>query len=280
MTVSAADTVPVSLNYFSPPPDGSKPYISINVDASTGERARNWTTVARDAEIENIRGKEHTVSLDTTGFQFFKRAVPHTTFENDEAIEKEYYPQSIDLVKELTGASRVVVFDHTIRRRRPGELEDTPQKRQPVPQVHIDQTKDSSIARVHRHLPAEDVPALLSKRFQIVNLWRPIHHVALDFPLALCDYRTVDRANDLVATTLRYPDRDGETFSVKYNPANRWKYVRGMEPDEFVLIKCFDSQDDGKTAVFTPHTAFEDSTTPKDAPLRESIELRLLVFYD
>lgn len=106
-----------------------------------------------------------------------------------------------------------------------------------MPQVHIDQTKDSSIARVHRHLPAEDVPALLAKRFQIVNLWRPIHHVALDFPLALCDYRTVDRANDLVATTLRYPDRDGETFSVKYNPANRWKYVRGMEPDEFVLIK-------------------------------------------
>ena len=174
-----------------------------------------------------------------------------------------------------------------------------------MPQVHIDQTKDSSIARVHRHLPAADVPQLLQNRFQIINLWRPIHHVALDWPLALCDYRTVDRAHDLVPTTLKYPDRDGETFSVKYNAANRWKYVRGMEPDEFVLIKwcvrvrgddtrggalihsssfllpcSFDSQDDGKTAVFTPHTAFEDPTTPKDAPLRESIELRLLVFYD
>ncbi|KAI1798151.1 hypothetical protein LXA43DRAFT_1056374 [Ganoderma leucocontextum] len=280
MTVSTADTVPASLCYFSPPPDGSKPFIHINADPSTGQRQRNWVMVPHNSEIENIRGKEHTVSLDTTGFQFFKGAVSHTTFENDEVIEKEYYPQSVELVQRLTGASRAVVFDHTIRRRRPGEIEDSPQKRQPVPQVHIDQTKDSSVARVHRHLPAEDVPKLLANRFQIINLWRPTHHAALDWPLALCDYRTVDRSNDLVPTTLKYPDRDGETFSVKFNPANKWKYVRGMEPDDFVLIKCFDSQDDGKTAVFTPHTAFEDPTTPKDAPLRESIELRLLVFYD
>ena len=113
MTVSTADTVPTSLHYFSPPPDGSKPYIHINADPSTGERLRNWVVVPHNADIENIRGKEHTVSLDTTGFQFFKGAVPHTTFENDEVIEKEYYPQSVELVKQLTGASRAVVFDHS-----------------------------------------------------------------------------------------------------------------------------------------------------------------------
>jgi hypothetical protein len=42
----------------------------------------------------------------------------------------------------------------------------------------------------------------------------------------------------------------------------------------------FDSVQDGSVAVLTPHTAFEDPSTPKDAPLRESIELRALVFYD
>ena len=42
----------------------------------------------------------------------------------------------------------------------------------------------------------------------------------------------------------------------------------------------YDSRDDGETAVFTSHTAFEDSSIPEGAPLRESIELRLLVFYD
>ncbi|KAI0360623.1 hypothetical protein OH77DRAFT_703577 [Trametes cingulata] len=280
MTVSTADTVTATLHYFTPPEDGSAPYIYINADTKTGRRQRNWETAPHDVEIENIRGKEDSVSLDTTGFQYFRRAAQHKTFENDEVIEKEYYPESIELVKELTGASRAVVFDHTIRRRRPGEIDDTPQKRQPVPQVHIDQTPQSARDRVYRHLPADDVPKLLAGRFQIINLWRPISHPAYDWPLALCDWRTVDPTTDLVPTALKYPDRDGQTFSVKYNPNHKFKYLRGMEPEECVLIKCYDSQNDGKTATFTPHTAFEDPTTPPDAPLRESIELRLLVFYE
>ncbi|KAG8779253.1 hypothetical protein FRC12_024508 [Ceratobasidium sp. 428] len=53
-----------------------------------------------------------------------------------------------------------------------------------------------------------------------------------------------------------------------------------MTPDEFVLIKCFDSKDDGSVATFTPHTAIEDPTTPSNAPDRQSIEIRALVFYD
>ena len=163
--------------------------------------------------------------------------------------------------------------------------------------VHIDQTPAAAADRVRVHMPAEDVPKLLAKCYQIINLWRPISHPAFDWPLALCDYRSIDPVNDLVPTILRYPDRDGETLGVKYNPNHRWKYLKGMDPEEFVLIKwyvptglkdctaadgnsSFDSKDDGKTAILTPHTAFDDTTKPEGAPLRESIELRLLVFYD
>lgn len=153
-------------------------------------------------------------------------------------------------------------------------------KGQPALTAHVDQTGAAAIARVHRHLPPADAPKLLERRFQIINLWRPISHAALDYPLALCDYRSIDPKADLAPITLRYPDRDGETYGVKYNPAHRWKYLRGMEPDEVVLIKCSDSVDDGSVAVLTPHTAFADPTTPADAPPRESIELRALVFYD
>lgn len=126
-----------------------------------------------------------------------------------------------------------------IRRRRPGEIDDSPQKRQPVPQVHVDQTKASATARVHRHLPVSDAPELLKHRFQIINLWRPINHPAWDWPLALCDYRSIDVERDLVPSTLKYPDHDGETLQVRYNPNHKWKYVKGMEPDEFVLIKWY-----------------------------------------
>lgn len=106
-----------------------------------------------------------------------------------------------------------------------------------MPQVHVDQTTPSSIARVHRHLPASDVPKLLAGRFQIINLWRPIDNPAFDWPLALCDYRSVDAKQDPFPVALVYPDREGETYGVKYNKSHKWTYLHGMTPEEIVLIK-------------------------------------------
>lgn len=126
-----------------------------------------------------------------------------------------------------------------VRRHRPGDVETDETKRQPVDQVHVDQTPESATARVHRHLPVGEAEKLVKKRFQIINLWRPISHPAVDHPLALCDYRTVDAKKDLVPIALIYPDREGETYGVKFNPTHRWKYQRGMKPDEVVLIKWF-----------------------------------------
>ena len=104
--------------------------------------------------------------------------------------------------------------------------------------AHVDQSLKSTTARVHRHLPPEEAPALLQRRFQIINLWRPIGKPAYDWPLALCDYRSVDPKNDTFPVALVFPDREpGETMAVKYNPKHEWKYLRGMTPDEFVLIK-------------------------------------------
>lgn len=98
-------------------------------------------------------------------------------------------------------------------------------------QVHVDQTNKSSVARVHRHLPAADVPKLLEGR-----LWRPIANPAIDWPLGLCDYRSVTK-NDPFPVALIYPDYEGETLGIKYNPSHKWKYLHGMTPDEVVLIK-------------------------------------------
>ncbi|KAH7923328.1 hypothetical protein BV22DRAFT_1015711 [Leucogyrophana mollusca] len=275
-----ASSTTATLKYFLPPPDGARPYTKINADPITGQLPHNWVDHEMPTQIENIRGKEDQFTLDNAGFQFARQAATHTSFTNDAEIETEYYPESIEVIKKMTGASSVVIFDHTIRRRRPGEAGTSPQKRQPVALAHVDQTTRSSIARVHRHLPPSDAPALLKRRFQIINLWRPISHAALDWPLALCDFRSVDVKNDLMPVALVYPDREGETYGVKYNAGHQWKYLRGMEPDELVLIKCFDSVQDGSVAVLTPHTGFQDPTTPEGAPLRESIELRALVFYD
>ena len=81
------------------------------------------------------------------------------------------------------------------------------------------------------------------------------------------------RPGDLVASDLIYPNRSGETYSVKYNPNHRWYYIPEMRTDEALLLKCYDSATDGRTR-FGPHTAFIDPTTPADAAPRESIELQ------
>ena len=84
---------------------------------------------------------------------------------------------------------------------------------------------------------------------------------------------------DFVPSDLVYRDRTGETYRVRYNPAHRWFYVPEMRADEAVLIKCYDSAEDG-TARFTAHSAFEDPTAPADVLPRESIEVRTLVFHN
>jgi hypothetical protein len=107
-------TVHTSLNYFSPPADGSKPYTLINApDPASGQRQRNWDFNEQEVEIEDIRGNEASVSLDTAGYHFGVHPAKHSAFLDDKEIQNEYYPESIELIKSVTGASRVVLFDHS-----------------------------------------------------------------------------------------------------------------------------------------------------------------------
>ena len=149
--------------------------------------------------------------------------------------------------------------DLTVRRRVRGSVDrsaGTP--RQPVTVVHNDYTIKSGPQRV-RDLMGEEAEELLSHRFEIVNVWRPIRGSLRDAPLAVCDATTV-AFTDFVPSDLVYRDRTGEIYRVSYNPAHRWFYVPEMQADEAILIKCYDSAPD--KARFTAHSAFEDPTAP------------------
>ena len=108
-----ADFVTTNINSGVPPLDGSRAWQKINANSMTGVRERNWTVKGQEAEVENLRGKEDSVSLDTAGFQFYVRPSEFVDFDNDEKIKTEYYSESEKIIKELTGASRVVFFDHS-----------------------------------------------------------------------------------------------------------------------------------------------------------------------
>ena len=149
--------------------------------------------------------------------------------------------------------------------------------REPVKFAHNDYTFKSAPQRVRDLLPGAEAKALLEHRYAVINVWRPIRGPVEESPLAVCDARSME-LRDFVASDLRYRDRTGEVYSVAYNPKHRWFYFPRMQREEALLLKCFDSADDGR-ARFTAHTAFEDPTSRPGAVPRESIEVRTLVFF-
>jgi len=273
--VQVQHDVATTLNYYKP--IGSEPPFNYVYPLPEGQLRSNVGSDVRPVVVHDARGKEEEFSIDTSGFQFVKYPSVEKDFTDDEEIKTKYYPEVEELLKKVTGAKRVFIFDHTVRRK-PQDNRDTndPSNRGPVERVHIDQTYDASIKRVHHHMK-DEADALLKGRVRIINVWRPIGHPVAHKPLAVSDWRALD-PKDLVSTRHIYPDREGSTFSVSYNPNHRWWYLSGQTPDEVTLIKCFDSKED--VARLTPHSAFLDKTSPPEAPHRESIEVRTLVFSD
>ena len=139
--------------------------------------------------------------------------------------------------------------------------------------AHIDQSEKGANTLLRDNLP-DEAEKLSKTRWGTVNIWRPIKTIYKD-PLGVAAAHSVPDS-DLVGAALIYPNRKGETYAVKPNPAHQWYYKYGQRPDEVTLIKCYDSEVD--RARLTPHSAFLDATSPKEAPHRESIEIRCLVF--
>jgi hypothetical protein len=228
--------------------------------------------------ITDARPFADTLLLDIEGFALLQAPGTLSDYGDDEAIRADYYPEVERLIASATGAALVIPFDHNVRnaaRAAAGE----PGIRGPVDRTHNDFTDRSGRERARRELEArghhtETWPA---HRFAIVNLWRPIGRPVEKSPLALCDATTI-RPEDLIASDLVYRDRVGETYALGFHPGQRWYYFPRLTPDEAILIKGYDSREDG-VARFTAHSAFDDPASPPGAPERESIETRALVFY-
>jgi hypothetical protein len=246
-------------------------------DPPPGIPRSNTLHETHQVPIYDLRGVVPEAALDREGFALLRHASAVQNFYDEDEVLKQYYPEAERLIAEATGASRVYIFDHTVRRRvRGADDRAAGLPRQPATRVHVDHTAKSGPQRV-RDFFGDEAEALLRGRVQVINLWRPIRGPLRDAPLAVCDARSV-APRDLVPSDLVYQNRVGETYAVTFNPEHQWFYVPDMQPNEALLLKCFDSATDGR-ARFAPHTAFEDPTAPADVLPRESIELRTLVFH-
>ncbi len=248
--------------------------VAYNYEPPPGMPMRTGQQEFRRVMVRDARPIAGHLSLDREGFALLRRESRLTDFYDDDLVKSVYYPECERLIREFTGARRVHAFDHIVRNAA-RMAKGSPIKGY-AGRVHNDYTAWSAPQRV-RDLMGAEAEELLRRRYAEINLWRPIRGPLLRSPLALCDAQTLSEEN-LVASDLRYPDRTGETYAVTYNPGQRWYYFPKMQADEAVLIRCFDSARQG-AARFSAHGAFDDPQTPPDAPPRESIEVRALVFF-
>jgi len=234
-----------------------------------GQRQGQTVTMA---DGRAVRGD---FALDLQGFEFVDHATKMADFFDADELKTVYYPEVEALIKQVSGARRVHIFDHTLRT---GDQAEAEQRaiREPVYAAHNDYTEWSGPQRVRDLLP-DEADELLKGRFAVIQVWRAINQPILKNPLAIADARSL-KMDDLIASERRYPDRRGETYQVKYNPAHQWYYFPKMARSEALVFKVYESDTEGK-ARFTAHTSFDAPTTPADAYARQSIEMRTLAFF-
>ncbi|HEY6863311.1 MAG TPA: CmcJ/NvfI family oxidoreductase [Burkholderiales bacterium] len=229
----------------------------------------------RPVRVRDGRPLAKTFRLDTHGFELVEHRTAVRDFFDADELKRVYYAEVEALVKRVSGATRVVVFDHTLRSGDESEREAR-RIREPVLSVHNDYTEWSGPQRVRELLP-DEAGDLLERRFAIVQVWRAIARPIESNPLAIADARSIE-PRDLIACERRYPHRVGETYRLAYNARHEWYYFPRMRRDEALVFKVYDSEKDGR-ARFTAHTSFADPTTPPGAPPRQSIEARTLAFF-
>ncbi|HLY80457.1 MAG TPA: CmcJ/NvfI family oxidoreductase, partial [Caulobacteraceae bacterium] len=114
-----------------------------------GMRGTNIVVDSQTVTLENARELAARLDVDVQGFQIVSHHSAVRDFWDEAQTLALGHPEVAELVKAVTGASRVVVFDHTLRRRDVGVADRTPgQARQPAGRVHVDQTVDSGPQRV------------------------------------------------------------------------------------------------------------------------------------
>ncbi|KAF2160588.1 hypothetical protein M409DRAFT_70334 [Zasmidium cellare ATCC 36951] len=201
-----------------------------------------------NVEICDIRGQEERADLETCGFQIRKlrSAMTYEQFGNPACVEEVYLRDLRQLLLKEFGAA-VVHFERTRIRRR-----------------HPDFPKSTGTVYDH-HQPSTAAHVGAS------SIWKPLRGPLQDWPLAICDARSVDATSDMIEATILYPDRMNHNFQVHFNARHRWFFLGGQCDDELLIFRQYDSRLGDNSGV--PHSSFPDPNTPQHAFLRESIEV-------
>lgn len=269
--------------YILPTSRFNRRYVSPTAQINLSEYA------PREVLVRNARRLGDAPTLDRLGFTLH----PHATridFRDRDRIDREYLPEMEQLLRDVTGADRVIAFAWMLRTSAPDGGEAHP----PANDVHVDYTPAFAECMASRALAWHGEPAGRYRRFSIINIWRSFSGAPQDWPLGLCDATSVAADEGVTYNILsvdRVPapeeipevlpgDPERPTFpeisAFQFRPEHRWYYYADMQPDEVLLFRNYDSSRAGAWRV--PHAGFRDPTCTATRP-RQSIEVRLLAFF-
>jgi len=269
-----ADSVRADIDFLVP--SAERPF-AYGYEPASDEPPASTVFETRHVRIQDIRTAKP-LSLDANGAALLDAPTAVRNYYDDDELKGRYYPEAAEIIRAALGASRVLVFDHNVRRGTKLALRpDRYDQGRPVHHAHTDYTEVSAARRLEDELGA-DARWLSRSRYVQANLWRPIKAPLRDAPLAICDGRSVTPGR-LRPVDLRYPGRRGEIYYLTFDPAQRWYYASDMDTNEAWLFKNFDSAPEG-TGWVAPHSAFTDPTQFRAVTPRESIEVRAFAFFD
>jgi len=231
--------------------------------------------------VTDMRGIEKSFTIETNGFAVFDVDCELAYEDYFDSTKLQVYFRHMELLlKDHLGARTVQVFRHCIRKRDLTwpKASDVPHEyEQPTTVAHIDATLDESRREV-RLQHGEKAEDMMKTRFQWLNFWKPLKGPMNDWPLLVCDAATVDKNKDITNSDLIYPDHAAENMQVYYRPGYKWYFLSDHKTSEVVVFKQTDSLPTACAGV--PHCSFASPLRMKDEAPRESIEVRVLAYYN
>ena len=270
------------INYLTSTSDGLPPWL-LSHSIPTTMRS-NMAQAPTPMKIHDLRGSEASMDLDVNGFEIIKyQCSIQDQFEAGSEAQSKCYEEMIDLLRKRLGASRMLIFHHSFRSRNiklpDDQLDET--HRNPVYYPHVDFDLDAIRGIINRELGKEEGERLQQKRFQLINLWRPIGDDPIrNKPLTICDYQSVDVDKDIRPLLIHSIRQNYSSYALARNDkdAHQWYYLSNMRSDEIFMFKIGDTRTD--VAQYAFHTAFDIKDAPMVNDKQRSLELRCLVFYD
>jgi len=212
-------------------------------------------------------------------------------FYDHDKVRNVYYKEMEEVMKKVTGAEHVMIFNHIIRNQEQisGMGHDTNEEIQAFSSgIHSD-THPWAAELFYRYLVEKTGREDLKKgAFMYLTGWRNILDTpVLDNHLVLCDENSLVKPDDYMVRDNFSHNKElgpkGSDYTIpqyvlhhKNSAQHRWYHFPGLTRDELVLHKQYDS-DTTKNARYCFHTACKDPTAPPNLPCRTSIEVRAML---